>query len=77
MAGGPVSPYTVLVTGFAVVLAAMVGLEILARVGDGRFRTVGEALHTALLGRLGRWSTAGRWLVMLAWMWVGFHLLAR
>jgi hypothetical protein len=71
------SPYAALVTGFGLVLAAMVGLEVLARTAGERFRTVGEALHAALLARLGRWSTAGRWVTMLVWMWLGFHLLAR
>ena len=71
------SPYVVLVTGFGLALAAMVVLELLARTLGRRFRSVGEALHAALLVQLGRWSTAGRWITMLVWLWVGFHLLAR
>jgi hypothetical protein len=71
------NPYLVLATGFALVGAAMFAVEALARAGRGPFRTVGEALHTALLVRLGQWGSAGRWLTMLGWLWLGFHFLAR
>jgi hypothetical protein len=69
--------YLVLAAGFVLVGVAMLGVEVLARAGRGSFRTIGEAVHTALLAGPGRWSWAGRWLVSLCWLWLGFHLLAR
>jgi hypothetical protein len=71
------NPYLVLATGFALVGTAMVAVEAMARAGRGPFRTVGEAWHTALRVRVGRWGSAGRWLTMLGWLWLGFHFLAR
>jgi len=71
------TPYWVLASGFALVVAAMAVVELSARLGRARCRTVGEALHAGLLARVGGWAGAGRWLVMLAWLWTGFHLLAR
>jgi hypothetical protein len=71
------SPYLVLGAGFALLGVAMLVVESLARAGRRSFRTVGEALHAGLLVRLGRWSSAGQWITMLAWVWVGFHFLAR
>ena len=65
------TPYAVLTTGFALVLVAGLVVEVLARTGLTYWRTLGEAVHAGLRGRV------GRWLVMLAWLWTGFHLLAR
>jgi hypothetical protein len=65
------SPYAVIVTGFAVLLGVAVAVEILARAGCAPLRPAGEALAAALAYR------AGRWAVMGGWLWLGFHFLAR
>jgi hypothetical protein len=66
-----VSPYAIIATGFGVVFGGMLAVELLARSGRGPFLPVAEALHAVLLVRL------GRWLIMLGWLWTGFHFLAR
>ena len=71
------SPYLVIASGFALIGVVALAVEVLARQGRGGCRRVGEALHVALSLRLGGWTTAGRWLVLLGWLWVGFHFLAR
>jgi hypothetical protein len=61
----------VVVTGFAVLLAAGLVLEVLGRAGLGPCRPLAAVVRAALGWR------AGRWLVLLAWAWLGFHFLAR
>ena len=56
--------------GFAVLLAAALALEAAARRGSGP-ATVVEALGAALR------TTPGRVAVLLAWVWLGVHFLAR
>ncbi|MGD9530016.1 DUF6186 family protein [Pseudonocardia sp.] len=65
------SPYQVIATGFAALLAAMLVLDAVGRTGWASLRPVGDVLHAALARR------AVRWLVMAAWLWLGFHFLAR
>lgn len=65
------SPYAIIAIGFGVVFGGMLAVELLARYRRGPFRPVAEALHAVLLVRL------GRWLIMLGWLWTGFHFLAR
>lgn len=65
------TPYTVIATGFALVVALMLAVQLLAKTGRAPFRPLDEALHAALL------STPGRWVVLAAWVWIGFHFLAR
>lgn len=65
------SPYTVIVTGFTVLLGAAVAVELLARAGCAPLRPVGDVLAAALASR------AGRLAVMGGWLWLGFHFLAR
>jgi hypothetical protein len=72
-----VTPYAVLAVGFALIGLAGLVLEALARLAGPRWRTCGEALHAALRMRWGRWASAGRWVTMFGWLWVGFHFLAR
>jgi hypothetical protein len=58
------------VAGFAVLLVAALALEIAARRGAGpatSTETVAAAMRT----------TPGRVAVLLAWVWLGVHFLAR
>jgi hypothetical protein len=71
LVGDAVTPYAVLLAGYLGLLAAALVLEGSARAGREPFRPVAAVLQTALASR------AGRWLVWVAWMWVGFHFLAR
>lgn len=65
------SPYAVIVTGYAVVLAGVLALHLLAAAGRAHARPLGEVLHAALAHPVGRWA------VLAGWLWVGFHFLAR
>lgn len=65
------TPYAVLAAGFALLLAAGACLHLLARVGAGGVRPLGDALHAALA------RPPGRWVVLAVWLWVGIHFLAR
>ncbi|MDQ3570432.1 MAG: DUF6186 family protein [Actinomycetota bacterium] len=70
MTGPPLSA-TVLVCGFAVLLAAVVALEMRARLGSGNQPTLADVVDAALGHR------AGRAAVLLSWLWVGWHLFVR
>lgn len=61
----------VLLTGFAVLLTAMVVLEVLARTGDGRRATLGDVADAAVR------HPAGRAVALLSWLWMGWHLFVR
>jgi Family of unknown function (DUF6186) len=57
--------------GFAGLLAALAALEVLARRPGSRIPTAGQ-----WLGYLMR-RPAGRLLVLLGWLWLGWHYFAR
>ena len=61
----------VLVTGFAVLLAAGVGLELRARLGGGGMPSLAD-LADALTRH-----PAGRAVALTAWLWLGWHLFVR
>lgn len=61
----------VLLVGFAVLVAAMVVLEILARLGRGGRATLGDVVEITVR------HPAGRAVALLSWLWVGWHLFAR
>jgi len=65
------SPYAIVLTGFAVVLAGIAVVEALGRAGRAPFRPAEDVFSLALSTRIGRWLVAG------AWLWLGFHFLAR
>jgi uncharacterized MAPEG superfamily protein len=65
------TPYAVLLAGYLGLLAAALAVEGAARAGREPFRPVAAVLGAAVATR------AGRWLVWVAWAWVGFHFLAR
>ena len=58
------------VVGFAVLLLAAVALEVAARRGAGP-ATAAQAVGAAMR------TTPGRVAVLLAWLWLGVHFLAR
>ncbi len=61
----------ILLTGFAVLLTAMVVLEVLARTADGRRATLGDVVDAAVR------HPAGRAVAVLSWLWMGWHLFVR
>jgi hypothetical protein len=61
----------VTVIGFIGVVGALVTLEIIARRPTNRIPTVGEWLGFLMRAR------AGRLLVLLGWLWLGWHYFAR
>jgi hypothetical protein len=71
MAGDPVTAYLVILVGFAGLLGAMLAVEVLGRVGREPFRPIARVLEATLASRTGRWMVCG------AWLWIGFHFLAR
>jgi hypothetical protein len=66
-----VTAYLVILVGFAGLLGAMLALEVLGWAGREPFRPVAWVLEAALASRTGRWMVWG------AWLWIGFHFLAR
>ncbi len=61
----------VILVGFAGLLGAMLTVEMLGRAGREPFQPVVRVLEAALASRIGRWVVWG------AWLWIGFHFLAR
>jgi Family of unknown function (DUF6186) len=59
------------IIGFVVIIGAMVILEILARRPSSRIPTLGEWLGYVMRPR------AGRALILLGWLWLGWHYFAR
>jgi Family of unknown function (DUF6186) len=59
------------VIGFVCLIGALVTLEIVARRPTNRIPTVGEWLGYLMRAR------AGRLLVLLGWLWLGWHYFAR
>jgi hypothetical protein len=59
------------IVGFAVVLSGLVTLEVLGRRPTNRIPTAGQ-----WLGYIMR-SKAGRALVLLGWLWLGWHFFSR
>jgi hypothetical protein len=66
-----ISTRAVTIAGFAVVIAAMIALELLARRPGSKIPTIGQWLGYLMRPRL------GRALVLLAWWWLGWHYFAR
>jgi Family of unknown function (DUF6186) len=57
--------------GFGVIIAAMVLLEVIARRRTNKIPTTGEWLGYVMRPR------AGRALILLGWLWLGWHYFAR
>ena len=66
-----VSTRAVTIAGFAIVIAAMIGLQILARRPESKIPTMGQWLGYLMRPRI------GRALVLLVWWWLGWHYFAR
>ncbi len=65
------TPRTAIVAGFAVILALVIAMDLVARRPGSGFRPLGVTLAAALRTR------GGRIVVLGAWLWVGWHFLAR
>jgi ABC-type dipeptide/oligopeptide/nickel transport system permease subunit len=61
----------VTVIGFAAVILALFVLEYLGRRKDSSIPTLGELLGYAMRPR------AGRLLMLLGWLWLGWHFFSR
>jgi hypothetical protein len=57
--------------GFAVIIATLVTLELLGRRRTNKIPTTGEWLGYIMRPR------AGRALILLGWLWLGWHYFAR
>jgi hypothetical protein len=65
------STHVITIIGYACVVAVLIVLEVLAHRKGSRIPKMGE-----WFGYLMRTRT-GRFLVLLAWGWLGWHFLAR
>jgi hypothetical protein len=65
------TPRAVIVAGFAVLLAVAVAVDVAARRAEWGVRPLSTALAAALRSRGGRVAVLG------AWLWLGWHFLAR
>lgn len=59
------------VIGFVIVIGAIGTLELVARRPTNKIPTIGEWLGYLMRGR------AGRVLILLGWLWLGWHYFAR
>jgi uncharacterized protein DUF6186 len=65
------STRTITIVGFVAVIAVLVLLEILGRRPRTRIPALGEWLGYVMR------STTGRALILLGWLWLGWHYFAR
>jgi hypothetical protein len=65
------SPRAAVVAGFAALLGLAVAADLLARRRGSRLRPLAVTLAAVLRSR------AGRVVVLGAWLWLGWHFLAR
>jgi hypothetical protein len=59
------------IIGFACIISALVVLEVLGRRPGNRIPTLGEWLGYVMRPK------AGRFFVLLGWLWLGWHYFAR
>jgi hypothetical protein len=62
---------SITIAGFAVVILVLVTLEILARRKNSPIPKLGEILGYAMRPK------AGRFLILLGWLWLGWHFFSR
>lgn len=65
------STRVITIAGFVLVIAALVSLEILGRRKKANIPTVSEWLGYVMRPK------AGRALILLGWLWLGWHYFAR
>ena len=65
------STRVITIIGFAAALGALVTLEIVARRGTTRIPALGQWLGYVMRAR------TGRALILLGWLWLGWHYFAR
>jgi hypothetical protein len=65
------TPRAAIIAGFATILVLMVATDLYARRAGSRVRPLSATLAAALR------SPGGRIIVLAAWLWLGWHLLAR
>jgi Family of unknown function (DUF6186) len=65
------SARSVTFAGWFVLIAAVVALELRARVRPGRYATLGDAVSALMRAPL------LRGLVLAGWLWLGWHLFVR
>lgn len=65
------STRTITVVGFAAVISVFIFLEILGRSSRTRIPALGEWLGYVMR------ATTGRALILLGWLWLGWHYFAR
>lgn len=65
------STRVITIAGFVLVIAALVSLEILGRRKKANIPTVSEWLGYVMRPK------AGRVLILLGWLWLGWHYFAR
>ena len=65
------STRTITIAGFLAVIGALVVLELMGRSRRTRIPTVGEWLGYVMR------PAAGRALILLGWLWLGWHYFAR
>ena len=63
--------HDVTVTGFLVVLAALVGIEIAGRTGRTPVPTFSQVMTRIMRTRTGRVG------ILVAWAWLGLHFFAK
>lgn len=59
------------IAGFAVVIVVLAALEILGRRKSSPIPTLGQILGYAMRPR------AGRFLILVGWLWLGWHFFSR
>jgi Family of unknown function (DUF6186) len=59
--------------GYAVIVLAIVALELAARRRSFRFEVPTLAVAASTLAR----SRIGKWLLVAGWLWLGWHLFVR
>jgi hypothetical protein len=62
---------TAIIAGFAAILALAIAIDLLARRAGSGVRPLSATLAAALRPR------GGRVLIIVVWLWLGWHFLAR
>jgi hypothetical protein len=61
----------VVLAGWVVLGLVTLVAEVVGLLSGGRFPTLGDVLSFLMRSR------AGRWLVLIGWVWLGWHLFVR